>query len=557
MIAWQDLNLRIKMLAGFGAVTLLVVLLGVITFNGVGGIVTNASEVMEGHRLDGLLTQLEVDHINWVATVEKSLMEDNVGEMKIQTDPKKCRLGLWLHGEGRKSAETMIPDLDPLIKKIDGPHQELHHSAVEIIQTSAQGGIDATAKAMDIYAKKTTPSVTKIKKLLNDIRALVKENIISDDAMLSKGSETKRNVAMMTVGCAILSVLIALFMARLIVKPIMNATEFAKMLSSGDFTHNLNIEQKDEIGILAGSLNEIRSNLGEMFKEIAKGIEMLTSSSVELNSISDQLSTGSEQTSSKSNTVATAAEAMSSNMNSVAAATEQASTNVGLVATAAEEMTSTINEIAQNSEKARTITGEAVSQSKSASDRVGELGRAAQDIGKVTEAITEISEQTNLLALNATIEAARAGEAGKGFAVVANEIKELARQTAEATQEIKDKIGGIQDSTSGTITEIEQISKVINNVNDIVATIATAVEEQSVTTREIAGNVTQAASGIQEVTENVTQSSRVAGEIANDIVEVNQAAGEMSNSSSQVNMSAGELKNLAEQLKGRVDRFKV
>lgn len=554
---WHNLNLRMKMLAGFGAVILLVVLLGVITFSGVGGIVRDAGEVIEGNKLEGFLSKMEVDHINFVSKLEAHILEDTILGMDLQTDDRECAFGKWLHGEKRSHAETMVPELEPLFKEIEGPHQKLHQSALKIKQAYEGGKISAVSYAMETFSNETATSLESIQNLMSIIRTKTKSYLITDDTMLSKAAATKRNVAIMTIACILLGVLIALFMARIIVKPIMTATDFAKQLSDGDFSQSLEIDQEDEIGVLAGSLNEMRSNLGEMFKEIARGAEMLTSSSVDLSSISDQLSTGTEQTSSKSNAVSMAAEEMSSNMNSVAAATEQASTNVGLVATAAEEMTSTINEIAQNSEKARAITGDAVSQSKNASDRVEELGRAAQDIGKVTEAITEISEQTNLLALNATIEAARAGEAGKGFAVVANEIKELARQTAEATQEIKEKIGGIQDSTSGTITEIERISKVINNVNDIVSTIATAVEEQSVTTREIAGNVTQAAEGIQEVTENVTLSSSFAGEIANDIVEVNQAAGEMSNSSSQVKMSAAELKNLAEQLKGRVDQFKM
>jgi methyl-accepting chemotaxis protein len=210
-----------------------------------------------------------------------------------------------------------------------------------------------------------------------------------------------------------------------------------------------------------------------------------------------------------------------------------------------------------NSEKARGITGGAVTLAKSSSDRVEGLGQAAQEISKVTSTITEISEQTNLLALNATIEAARAGEAGKGFAVVANEIKELAKQTAEATDEIRNRIQGIQDSISGTITDIEQVPKVINDVDEIVSTIATAVEEQSTTTREIATNVAQASQGIQEVTENVTQSSNVTGEIAGEVSEVNRATGEMANSSSQINMSANELSKVADQLKSMVGQFKV
>ncbi len=355
----------------------------------------------------------------------------------------------------------------------------------------------------------------------------------------------------------IFGLLFGFFITRSITKPIAKSVDFAKKMSKGDLTQTLDIDQKDEIGILAGALNEMGKNLRKMFEDINEGVNILSSSSTELSAISQQMSSGFEQTSGKANTVATAAEEMTVNMTSVSAAAEQASTNLSMVATASEEMTATISEIAQNSEKARGITGEAVSQAKSASDRVDKLGRAADEIGKVTETITEISEQTNLLALNATIEAARAGEAGKGFAVVASEIKDLAKQTAAATLEIKEKISGIQESSTGTATEIEQISKVINDVNEIVATIATAVEEQSVTSREIAENVAQASQGIQEVTENVAQSSTVSGEIAQDISDVNQSAGEMSNSSSQVNMSAEELSRLSGQLKEMVSKFKV
>ena len=370
-------------------------------------------------------------------------------------------------------------------------------------------------------------------------------------------SSAKSIIIIGSIIAILLGVLLAFFITRGITGPINMSVAFAAKVSEGDLTQQLDIDQKDEIGVLASALSKIVSNLGQMFKDIAAGVETLSSSSTELSAISQQMTSGAEQTSGKANTVATAAEEMSSNMTSVAAATEEASTNVGMVATAAEEMTAVINEIAQNTEKAQVITGEAVSEAKSASDKVDELGKAAKDIGKVTETITEISEQTNLLALNATIEAARAGEAGKGFAVVANEIKELAKQTAEATNEIKNKITGIQDSTQGTVAQIEQISKVTNDVNEIVSTIATAVEEQSVTTKEIATNVVQASQGISEVTENVAQSSTVAGEIAKDITEVNQSASEMSNSSSQVNMSAEELSKLAEQLKEMVGQFKV
>ena len=168
------------------------------------------------------------------------------------------------------------------------------------------------------------------------------------------------------------------------------------------------------------------------------------------------MSNEADKMSSKSSEVTSSAETMSSNLNSIAAAAEEASANTNMVATATEQMTASINEIAQNTEKARDITGGAVTQANNAVELVEELGRTSEQIGNVTKTITEISDQTNLLALNASIEAARAGEAGKGFSVVANEIKELARQTAEATREIKSRVDGIQGATEGTMTEIGQ-----------------------------------------------------------------------------------------------------
>ena len=444
-----------------------------------------------------------------------------------------------------------------------------------LINTSKEKGLKeayATIQAQfGIYNSKTFSAVltlweanNKISKSMQDkgdkIGTILQQLQQDAEGEVTKAKDFTLKLCTLLLVIGILSgIFLIFFIVRSITKPINHVVAGLKDIAEGegDLTMRLEVKTRDEVGELARRFNAFVEKIQGMIKDIAGNAETLGSSSIELSAISKQMSTGAGQTSDKSNNVATRSEEMSSNMNSVASAMEQASTNIDMVATSTEEMTATINEIAQNSEKARAITDEAVSEAKGASDSVDELGSAAQEISKVTETITEISEQTNLLALNATIEAARAGDAGKGFAVVANEIKELARQTAEATQDIKKRIEGMQGSTAGTVTKIQQISKIINDVNDIVSTIATAVEEQSVTTKEIATNVAQASTGIGEVTENVVESSTVAADIAKDISEVNQAADEITNSSSQVNLSAEELNKLAEQLKEMVGRFRV
>ena len=391
---------------------------------------------------------------------------------------------------------------------------------------------------------------------VDDVRAVVS----AKEAVVKASMARQRNTLVVAVICLLAFNLgAAIWISRQIVRPIREASNMLKAAAEGqgDLTCRLEVHSKDEVGELAHWFNLFNDNLKQIVVQVVDNAKKISEAALGLAGISEQMNNGADQTSAKADSVAAAAERMNTNMSSVAAAMEEATTNINMIATAAEQMTATIGEIAQNSEKGNTIVGRAVSQAQIVSQKVGVLGQAAQEIGKVTEAITEISEQTNLLALNATIEAARAGEAGKGFAVVANEIKELAKETARATEEIKSRISGIQGTTEETIKEISEISTVINDVSEIVATIVTAMEEQSVTTREISGNVSQASQGMEEVNQNVAQGSDVSAEIARDIAEVNQSANEISSSSGQVKLSAEDLAGLAKGLSQLVGQFKT
>lgn len=381
---------------------------------------------------------------------------------------------------------------------------------------------------------------------------------LSDDQMI-RGLDTEIITDCIYVGLAVmlLGVFVAVLLIRGIAKPLNQLAAKSLQVAEGDYTIAFTHPAKDAIGHLSDALNTMVGRTKEMLGEINTATQSLATASTQLSSISSQMTEGSAQTTSMANTVSNSAEEVSGNMNSVSAAMEQASMNMTTVATAAEEMSATIQEIAQNSERAKNTTASAVSKAQAASGRVDELGSAAKEISAVTATITAISSQTNLLALNATIEAARAGEAGRGFAVVANEIKELAQQTAKATEDIRERITGIQSVTTQTVGDISDITGVIAEMNEIVGTIAAAVEEQSVTTRDIAENVGQASMGITEINSNVATSSSMTHSISSDIEKVRSASNEMTANSQTVQESAMELSELAERLREQVSRFKI
>ena len=236
-------------------------------------------------------------------------------------------------------------------------------------------------------------------------------------------------------------------------------------------------------------VNQTLEAIVEPLKVTAQNASTLASSSEELTAVSQQMAGNAEETATQANIVS--------------AASEQVSKNVSSVASASEQMQSSIREIAKNANESARVAKNAVSVAHSTNETVKKLGESSQEIGNVIKVITSIAQQTNLLALNATIEAARAGEAGKGFAVVANEVKELAKQTAKATEEIGQKIEAIQGDTKGSVKAIEEIGTIINQINDISNSIASAVEEQTVTTNEIGRSVTEAAKGVGDIAKNI------------------------------------------------------
>jgi len=338
-----------------------------------------------------------------------------------------------------------------------------------------------------------------------------------------------RNFSLLIGGIVLLLILIfAPWFARSLARPLIESVGLLERVAEGDLTPRLKVTSVDETGRMGVALNRSLESLSSAMRSISENAQTLAAASEEMTAVSQTLSATAEETSVQANVVA--------------AASDQVSGNIQTVATGAEEMSASIKEISKNSMEAAAVASEAVEVATVTSETMGKLGRSSAEIGEVVKVITSIAQQTNLLALNATIEAARAGEAGKGFAVVAGEVKELAKETAKATENIGAKIETIQADTKNAVDAILKISTIISKINDLQSSNAGAVEEQSATTNEMGRNVSDA--------------SRSSNEIAENIANVAQSAEGTTKSANDTMQAAQELARLASGLQNLVGRFK-
>jgi methyl-accepting chemotaxis protein len=482
---------------------------GLVAMSGISSMNGDLAAVVKANDGQKAVAEIDASHDNIMSDTLMALRAIDAGQLRDATSLLREDTGTIISEVRNASAAGVSPEVTAAARALLPKAQQFVEQAKATAATA--GRSDLVTNASFVSFKKTfdafTPKVDGLTELTQKAAAA------SAASSKSSASSTKTMIVVTLVIAFLVLLLVAWRITRAITRPLAQSVQSLDALANKDLTRTLEVSTSDETAAMAESFNSAASNLKAAFERIATSSRTLDTASRELMTLSSDLGSSAEETSAQSSVVS--------------AAGEQVSSNVEMVATAVEELSGSIAEIAKSASDAAGVAEEAVQMASEANSNVVRLGDSSRQINGVVQLISAIAEQTNLLALNATIEAARAGEAGKGFAVVANEVKELATATGRATDEIAGQVDAIQVDTQSAVDSIGAIGNIIDRIKDLQTTIASAVEEQAVTTSEIGRNVSDAARGTTEIAENVAGVAHAAESTAVGVGTTRQAAEEL------------------------------
>ncbi len=560
----QKISLSQKLGAGFGFVVLLTLVLGNLGRSSL----SSANEAVMEIQLDGDLNAMSQE-IGVLMLQHRRFEKDiflNIGDRQKQVEkylPSLTAKSEEIRVAFEKLAATVAKDprrkrdISGKVARLPGLYEK-YHSGLMVVTTRATDEEGFTPQGANAAMKPYKESIHRLEQSIDEIAEIASTAFRERVEVASE--ETSRTSSLLTwgsLGALALGILLAVAITRGITRPLAATIGMLKDIAEGegDLTKRLDDSRTDELGELATWFNQFVALIQSLIKDIEANSKKLAGSSSELSATSSQLASGAQATTDRSTSVAAAAEEMALNMQGMAKGAEQLLANVDTVASSIQEMNGQAAEVSENARKAAQVAADAAVLAGQSNTNISELGTSADQIGKVIETIQYIAEQTNLLALNATIESARAGEAGKGFAVVANEVKELARQTADATEDIRQRIESIQESTGNAVTSIEKVSQVIAEVNEVSVTIVSAIEHQAKTTKEIAKTVAEASGSARSISIGVSESATAAQEITSNIAGVEASARDASAGATQMQSASTELSSMGIELQRLVGRF--
>ena len=449
-------------------------------------------------------------------------------KMTLERDPDAIEALMHQSEALAQQAQVKIQQIERDDASISAAFEKLKRANAEVIDLLMHAH---NAESHEAIIEKSNPAFEGFLRAISDYQDKLGQTL---DNQAQQANARTRHLAFVVYVLVATSVLLMCFgsftLVRIVSKSLRRLADMIQDIAQGesDVTKRLEVVSNDELGEISRFFNLFMDKLQDVMQQVAANTRQVTTASRQLLEASRQITSNSAETSVQAN--------------AVSQATRQVDQHLQSVSHGAEEMTSTIQHIADNAHQAAKMASKAVQTAQAANTTVSKLGRSSSEIGAVVNVITSIAQQTNLLALNATIEAARAGEAGKGFAVVANEVKELARQTSKATEDIGQKINAIQTDTKGAVEAIGGISGVINQINNISGTIATAVEEQSATTNEMTRNVSEAAKGGGEISANIGGTARAAEGTSARAQESYKAAQKLAEVAAQLSNLVGQFK---------------
>lgn len=527
---FKDIKVTTKLSLLMGTAVLGFAVFGVVAYTTIktvqiGGDTYNS--ILLHSRLDGDATAPTLNILT--ARLAANMMDSAKDRAEMQTRADAITQADKVFEEAKQDFMTQITDpklKDMIANKVYPPDRQWFDGIEkEFVPAMLSGD---TKKGAEILVR-LRPAAAAGETAVNELSAYLLEANKQEEKNAQELIRSRITILVsLGLGITLAVIVIGFLVMRGITSPLAKIVSLVDKFAGGDLASRLEVESKDEIGQMGEALNQALSKMSHAMRSVAENAQQVAAASEEFSATSHQITANSEETSAQANVVS--------------AATEQVNRSLQTVATSTEEMSATIGEIAKNASEAAKVAGGALKAAIDTNATVVKLGESSAEIGQVIKVITSIAQQTNLLALNATIEAARAGEAGKGFAVVANEVKELAKQTAKATEDISQRIAAIQTDAKGTVEAISKISGIIGQVNDISATIATAVEEQSATTSEMSRNVAEAAKGSGEVAKNITG-------VAQAAQSTSQGAGDSQKAAAQLAKMSTELRELVGQFK--------